>query len=347
MNYLEELFQKKNEYSVAANVQKFKSEYFFNKKTLHLFVEDDDDYHFYQSFASRIYNEYQIYGYSQKGKSKLIETFFDISFDTYSAGRVLFFCDKDYDDLLEKVRPSGDNLFVTESYSIENYLITSEVFKIVLDLGYKHVPDDMIDHLIREMEPWYDMFCARLKIITSWILIYRHDSSNCELDEIKFGDIFVQDKDDFAYIRKVSSTSYDKIMADETISNQYKKRYRRESLKEVLESKTKADPKKFSFVKFLGYYRKVDAITRQKIYLRGKYELWFLLKVFLGKFGSEMKKYNEIAGNHNRIPENREKREKITSIIPVNEATIFKIIPPRMAIPEDVNLFLRRNLATA
>jgi hypothetical protein len=346
MNYLDELFQKKQEYSIAANIQKFKSEYYFNRKTLHLFVEDDDDYEFYYAFAIRIYNDYQIYRYSQKGKSKLLETFEEISFDTYRAGRVLFFYDKDYDDLLEEKQSTAYNLFMTSVYSIENYLVNEEGFRIILTLGYKNIPHQLIENVINEVRPFYDIFCSRLKIVTSWILVYRASSASCDLDEIKFHDLFVQYKDNFSCIKKVQKVKYDNIILDETINAQTKKRYRIQGLKEILENRTKADPAVFSFSAFLSNYRMINSINDRKKYLRGKYEIWFLFKVLLSSFGARMTAFNEKAANYNAKGENKEKIPRITLKMLINEGNIFSVVPPKMTIPLDIDQFLKKNLAT-
>jgi len=347
MNYLDELFQKKQEYSVAANIQTFKNEYYHNKKTLHLFVEDEDDYEFYHAFASRIYNDYEIYRYAQKGKAKLFEAYREMAFDKYKPGRVLFFYDKDYDDLIQKTQPVGSNLFMTSHYSIENYFVNEEAYRIILTYAYRYTPPELIEQVISEIRPLYEIFCSKLKIVTSWILIYREDSSFCDLDEIKFDDLFMQEKDVFTCTKKVLQTKYAQLMADTTIVNQHKKQYRTQGLKVILESKSKADPSKFSYKAFLRNYRKINSIQDRKKYLRGKYEIWFLFKVFVGNFSVKMKAYNEKAGNYNAKDENKEKIPRIAQRMQINESTIFSLVTPKMKIPSDLDQFLRNNLATA
>ncbi|MEL6580070.1 MAG: DUF4435 domain-containing protein [Cyanobacteria bacterium J06621_12] len=70
-----------------------------------------------------------------ENKKEVIETWKLFGTRFPNNPRLCFFVDKDHDDFLGKVEGTNtkDNLFVTEYYSIENYLATTEVIKAVLN----------------------------------------------------------------------------------------------------------------------------------------------------------------------------------------------------------------------
>ncbi|SEW51619.1 DUF4435 domain-containing protein [Chitinophaga arvensicola] len=347
MDYIAEMFQLQEKYTVSASLLNLSNEYHPHKKTLHLFVEDDDDYDFYRSFAVRIYNGYEIQKYSQKGKQNLVDAFNQIEWARYNPGRVLFFYDKDYDDLLGNAQPIASNLFKTSHYSLENYFVIDEVYRIILSKFFYDVPPQMIDDVIRDIKPLYDLFVGKLKIITSWILIYRKKGQDCDLDEIKFEDLFYRNKSNLSCIKMLTTGQYTKLMNDPNVPPQDRKRYRIKSLRSILEESTKADPSFFAFKEFVSNFRQINGISEKKQYLRGKYEFWFIFRVFFPYFKEKSDEFNRKAHAHNSILTNVIKIPGIVQKTLIKEDNIFGIVPQWMKIPADIDLFLRNNHAQA
>ncbi len=70
-----------------------------------------------------------------KTKDKVLQLFDLLQRDaTGLANGVYFFVDRDFDDL--RGRTGAENVFMTETYSIENYLVTSEVLEDLLTIDF-------------------------------------------------------------------------------------------------------------------------------------------------------------------------------------------------------------------
>jgi hypothetical protein len=76
----------------------------------------------------------------------------------------LFFIDKDFDDYLGKTYPQNDNLFVTQGYSFENYLVTSIALSILLqDIADLSLHDSKAKNYLEKYEHAYHTFINAMK----------------------------------------------------------------------------------------------------------------------------------------------------------------------------------------
>lgn len=107
----------------------------------------------YRVWISRIRDDLKYARLKAEGKDQVLDLRDRLSADTgkLRAG-VYFFIDRDYDDL--KGRTSGPDLFCTETYSIENALVSEEVLQSILEEELQcsdEVEQEAIKHLFREI----------------------------------------------------------------------------------------------------------------------------------------------------------------------------------------------------
>ncbi|UQR61818.1 DUF4435 domain-containing protein [Bradyrhizobium sp. C-145] len=91
---------------------------------------------------------------------------------TSLASRVYFFVDRDFDDMAGN-EESADT-FMTDQYSVENYLVTKEVFEELLkDEFHCHAEPQVREHLLAEFERRYSEFLQIIKEVNKRLYIAR------------------------------------------------------------------------------------------------------------------------------------------------------------------------------
>lgn len=93
-----------------------------------LFFEGEDDPAFYQSHIRIFLHGFNHNSFICYGRSEVLKVFDLITNDSRAIGRSLFFIDKDHNDVLGAPTPIARNIFQTTLYSIENYLVSEEIF---------------------------------------------------------------------------------------------------------------------------------------------------------------------------------------------------------------------------
>jgi hypothetical protein len=102
------------------------------KKTDHIvygFVEGKDDPMFYRSIIERFLPEdWGIYLIKAGGRGKVIDSYESLDWSEYDKRRICFFVDKDLTGFAPVKQINDINVYCTDSYSIENSIVTAEVF---------------------------------------------------------------------------------------------------------------------------------------------------------------------------------------------------------------------------
>ncbi|WP_353146345.1 DUF4435 domain-containing protein [Chryseobacterium sp.] len=316
-----------------------KQNYMPTTKDVHVFTEDGDDYEFYRTAINQVFIGYKPFKYFMKGKTNLIELYQLIDWTRYRKSKLLFFADKDYDDILEISQIKQSNFFYTKYYSIENYLVTEEVFSIILDRYYvNELTDDLENKLLKLFRDSYEQFAIKLRTLTWFILIDRLVSKRAVLEELKLSLLIHFDKMQYFEKKLVSQQYYDKIMRSN--DNHKKNLIRYLTLKDILVNKCGAASDDYHFENIMLTRRLIKDIDQHKNFLRGKYDLWFFLEILKTVDKTIESIYNAenlIPTNENPIP--RRKLEITTQ-------NIFDLVSSKMEIPTDVIIFLTNNYNT-
>jgi hypothetical protein len=94
---------------------------------VHVFFEGDADFSFYTGFLHRfIPSSKRLFPYRCGSKANVYDTHSKVM-SAPPKGIVLFFVDKDFSDILNENYPAADNIYVTDYYSVENYVVTEDM----------------------------------------------------------------------------------------------------------------------------------------------------------------------------------------------------------------------------
>jgi Protein of unknown function (DUF4435) len=221
-------------------------------KTLHCFFEGRDDESFYVNFIHGTCPQgWRMHYYRCGSKSRVCDVWRNAM--QYDQNRLLFFVDKDHDDFVgpRDVAESASNVFVTDYYSIENYLVDQVILRRflrdIIHLDLSGVEEDAIANVFNEQR---DIFYRHSLWISAWIICARRYGIPAHVANVEMDDLFEVATDMTLRRRAVGRDAY-------------------------LRSKCS--------VATGCTWREVLHVARQlrnlapKTHIRGKFDLWFLV----------------------------------------------------------------------
>ncbi|MDO6676905.1 DUF4435 domain-containing protein [Tenacibaculum sp. 1_MG-2023] len=343
MSFIDSFFAKKDQIRASSGVFRLRQKYSSNNQEVHIFVEDEDDYVFYQIPLKQLYVDYKIIPYFQKGKKNVLDAYNEINWTNYIKEKVLFFIDKDFDDLLGINNKLDSNVFVTKYYSIENYLVTVEVFEIILMRFFGIKERILIDEFLGKINNAHNEFIKNIKSIISLILIYRKESKHMDLDKIKLSNFFYLHNLDFFKRKVLSVEDYNIIMRDPNSTNFDRVKVRKEKTLNNILSECVEDTSVYDYAKLIENRKTLETCISEKIYIRGKYEFWFLFEM-LTSIEQTTKRINETIRSKNVLIEKEcDKISLYKKRTDINANNIFDIFPSKIKMPEDIKTFLELN----
>lgn len=317
-----------------------KKDYDFVCKSLHIFVEGDDDIEFYRKSIEKIYDGFITKFYVKDGKKNVIDSYKTLDWQQYNKSRILFFVDKDYEDLLGITSKLDRNIFVTKYYSVENYLSSTKTFKYVLEKIFKIESTVIVSRLISTFENSFVIFQKHIIFITAIILEFRKNNKHFDLDQLKMDDFFKMKKLEISKLKYRRENVYLNIKRSNCSSDEkavIKKTKDIEQIKSCIIN----DQHLIQYRKILENVRIMNKLSDGKYYIRGKYHLWFFIKSLKDVLNMSDKINDEITkSNHN----NSSEFKKINCQINLDEGNIFDILPMKIDTHHDVNLFLIQNI---
>ena len=145
--------------------------------------EGRDDVVFYETLFQRIGTTEKYTSFTANGKDPLLGLRALLSDSKEHAGKkTIYFVDKDYDGI--KSYPHGEDIYITDTYSIENNLVSADVLEKILrsDLKCGHIEDDAIDHITTEYQALISQYKDKLKAPN--LIIYHCRKSGTVLPSI-------------------------------------------------------------------------------------------------------------------------------------------------------------------
>lgn len=117
--------------SAVAVKHKLRLLYNDNGRTLHAFFESTDDVTFYLHYIKRLISpEHSVETYICDGKTG-VQSAYKFAHENNFYRNTLYFADRDLDDFDNTQISNSDDIFLTEFYSIENYLCTDHGFSVI------------------------------------------------------------------------------------------------------------------------------------------------------------------------------------------------------------------------
>lgn len=276
-------------------------------KDIYVFFEGNDDCSYYMpELRRRRGNISNIYHFNCNGKSNVIDVYKKVIKKVNNINRTLFFIDKDIDDIAGVKNPSAKNIYTTDYYSIENYLVTDDVFRAIwTDIFHLSDTGDIrFSKYLLKFRSCHKKFNIAIKQVMGWVIHERKNNNRLILQNLNM-DKVVSFTQRFEVRRKKNGLKYFAGNCGLHYSAQKAK-----DVKKVIQGLNKLKPKK---------------------YIRGKFEMWFFVK-FINKVSNIVKKGT-----------NKYKRAKIRQSINLNNAV--EILASRCPYPNLLTNFLDYNLS--
>jgi len=186
MSFLEDLQEARNVIAVKHNefLNRFKS----NKKQVFVFYEGDEDSSYYRQFIDRKIEKGSILEEiiaecrnNVIGLSKLINA------NNYRSAKLLFFVDKDLTNWLCPKEELSTNVYVTDMYSVENYLVNEKIFLVLLKnfMGFGRAKQEEIDQLVILYNRLLAEYILRMTRVMAIIINEKRKRKNLKLSLIK------------------------------------------------------------------------------------------------------------------------------------------------------------------
>jgi Protein of unknown function (DUF4435) len=280
---------KKAAYSSNYTYLKILQKYKFDSEELHYVFEGFEDHSFYFNFLSTLCPNYCTY--ISHGKKQSIELYQKLDWAKYDKEKILIFIDRDYGRILEENIPTDVNIYETTYYSIENYIADEAILRRLIS---------EIAPIVAKYSVQLDRFLDHIKPVIAWILIVRNHNLKANLNSIDLGKLYGIDQNLFFFQKKINKLAY---------------------LERVTQTVTPEVP----FSVFKSWYLNIAEQSSYKLYLRGKFEMWFLLTFF-----NNLSEFLQSNFGH-------DSKQKTY----VNASNAIEIIGPRTSLPIRLHEFLQ------
>jgi|SRR5690606_8436961 len=298
MNQVEALKKKAKtvNYAYIKLLQKYK---FDNSEVKHYIFEGLEDQSFYFNYLQTKTLNYETY--VSLGKKNSIDLYNIIDWTKYDKSRIIIFIDRDYDRLLGYPIPEDINIYETTYYSIENYICSVSVLdRMIREILHFH-DGDAIKEILDLYNTEFEKYSNKLFPILIWIFHIRKSKLKANLNMIDISKLFAID----------DNLKLKIIMTKNKIS--------------YLEKVTQIKTPNIVLSEIRHFINIFESRSCYKEYLRGKYEIWFLVNFF-----NKINKY--LLKNHGH-----DSKMKTN----VNISNSIEIIGPRVLIPQRLDEFLK------
>jgi hypothetical protein len=291
----------------TAVLHEFLLRYDPKQRKLHAFFEGYEDIPFYSGLIEqRLPQGDRLVTYRCGGKREVYELFHSVVQRYPKIKEALFFVDKDLDDILGEPWPTDPRIFVTDTYSIENYLVSTEVFaRLCRDsLQMKRV-EFPAERMVAQFERQLAMF-QRLAIpLMAWIVAVRRSGQRPVLNDVNMGELFGVSIDCCVCVKSHGRLRY-------------------------LARVTGVLKAPGGLRQFLQIARELKRIPAKRI-VRGKFEAWFFVE-FWKSLIAQMRALAKEAGGD------------VAVSVQLERSNFVHILAGRMVVPECLERFLALHL---
>jgi Protein of unknown function (DUF4435) len=177
--------------SRVAILHEFLTQYDASSGRVHAFFEGHDDIAFFIPALKRyVAAGTLVIPYRCEGKARVYEAFSEITERIPGVRSVFFFVDKDLDDILGLPWPTDPRVFVTDVYSVENYLVARSTLTSLLRNAVR-LRDVTFDEavILHQFEEQLARFQRLMLPVMAWILIARRAGAKPNLANVSMVDI--------------------------------------------------------------------------------------------------------------------------------------------------------------
>lgn len=163
-----------------------------SKKSVYGFVEGKEDPSYYRSLVERfIPEDWSIEFMVSGNRRKVLDTESAFDWSRFSRQQIAFFVDRDLVHFLNPVISYSENVYVTDGYSIENTIVTREVFVRLLEEVHNVLdwtPQER-DQLLGHFDQQLSAFQELLVPVMAQIAIWRHEGVRANLNNLDLSSI--------------------------------------------------------------------------------------------------------------------------------------------------------------
>lgn len=276
------------------------------------FVEGKDDPSFYRGAIEHILpKEWAVDLWSVGNKDKVIQLYAGFDWGRFPKKRIGFFIDRDLSEFLEETLPVQNNVYVTDKYSIENDIVNRDTCDRVLTevCNLSVIDKSEKDKILDLFNSQLGVFQEKMISVMAWVLYWKQNGARPSLNDILMKRIF---KIISGRIQLISSPGGFSTI-DEYIHNQCNIPYK---------LGVNITPIERDFKKANGHQK----------FIRGKYELWFLVEFVLSV-------HQNISAFSRRIT--KPPKMKVS----LNQSNAITLIAPRTRVPASLTKFLTKTYA--
>jgi Protein of unknown function (DUF4435) len=271
-----------------------------------LFVEGEEDRVYYLTLVSKYRNMDHIEVYVCNGKAGVL-ALHELSRIEFGVNhRMLFFVDRDYDELLGLNRGKASNLYTTDGYSCENGLVSEEAIRVLWRL---HTPyrrnDARLGELLRSYSSGHQRFVRIMRPLMAWSLSAREQGLEPKLSLAPLAKfVRLEDRETVRRIRKgfVDFRGCCELSQTRVCVGRVKEWARRLSNEPL------------------------------RVWLRGKYDLWFFIE-WIKRSWAWLERVRKQRGEQRRIHQ-----------IQTSSLQMIRELAASLPCPESLAQFLRSNL---
>jgi hypothetical protein len=149
-------------------------------KIVHAFFEGKTDESFYGSFIRNVKDtKYDIKTYVCGNNDGVYYQFDKLSNRNMGNNILVYFTDKDIEDIIPFPRKADSHIYVTDYYSIENYIVNSEILEQVLAEIFKLRSGNKASKLILDkLTACINNFNSLMLTVMAWVLYHKRNIEN-------------------------------------------------------------------------------------------------------------------------------------------------------------------------
>jgi hypothetical protein len=180
-------------FSINEAYHNFLLKYSHNSKTLYGIVEGKDDLMFYRGILDRFIPEDWVLELILAGnKRKVIDFNNSLNWASFAKARIVCFVDRDLQEFGVEPIANGENVYITDGYSVENFIVTADVFRRLLSEAY-NVVDYTNDEISALEELFVENLCSfqdNMVPIMAQIIGWRIDKTDASLKNLDLSEMF-------------------------------------------------------------------------------------------------------------------------------------------------------------
>lgn len=293
-------------FSFAAAYHEFTLLFEDEDGAIHSFFEGEDDPSYYMPEIRRRASQRLIRSYICGGKWNVVSVRDEIISSGYDVERCLFFIDRDFDDYLATQPPTNNQTYITDFYSIESHIAGMQTAEVILvdTIGMSPLDPDYtaIITAITRAQLEYKVL---MQPFIAWCLASRERQEKTNFNNANFEKIFVVSHDGSVSLKGRAFHAFRKSVAakDTAVS-----------------------------VADMRRWRSVVLRDSEKLWLRGKYDLWLFESVLI-------KAVTDLAKRR------RASKLRVPRMPPaLRDRCLFDLVGGRLQVPVSLSAFLDRQL---